>query len=218
MLLGAVVGTLLRESLSLQDLQRYGFRIPFLCGFLVALAGLALHKYVPDMSAVEAETGPGNEDSEVVPAALRAQQTAESTTSSDGGDGAASPSAAPVGGAKPNPLKEVFAGHKLELCMGMPVLFLYCTAFYECLVWLAVRRLRACVRVCGPSCAYGSWPCFVTHLPFHDNNDSTQTYLTTLAPHAPIKGAFPINTANLALATLLFPLAGGLAGARCRSV
>lgn len=36
--------------------------------------------------------------------------------------------------------------------------------------------------------------------------------MTTLVPHAPIKGAFPINTVNLALAILLFPVSGHLAG------
>lgn len=143
-LLGAVVATILRETLSPEDLQRFGFRIPFLCGFLVAVAGLALHKYVPDMSAVEAETGPANEDAisgknhsdEPVPS-LRASMAAQS---SGAGSDAASPSAsAPPAEVKPNPLKELFANYKLELFMGMPVLFLYCNGFYECLVWLAVR-------------------------------------------------------------------------------
>lgn len=45
----------------------------------------------------------------------------------------------------------------------------------------------------------------------HTPSKYTQTYLTTLVPHAPVKGAFPITTANLALAVVLFPLAGGLA-------
>lgn len=122
-LLGAAVGTLLRETLSPAALQRYGFRIPFLCGFLVALAGLALHKYVPDMSAVEAETGPGDDEG----------STEEAATS-----------AAVNAAEKPNPLKELFADHKLELCFGTSVLFLYCTTFYECLVSLAVRDLDSC--------------------------------------------------------------------------
>lgn len=156
-LLGAVVGTILRETLSPEDLQRFGFRIPFLCGFLVAVAGLALHKYVPDMSAVEAETGPGNEDAmggsstshEPVPS-LRASMTAQS---SGAGSDATSPSAsAPPAEAKPNPLKELFANYKLELFMGMPVLFLYCTGFYECLVWLAVRCCVLVLSIYLPPC------------------------------------------------------------------
>lgn len=42
------------------------------------------------------------------------------------------------------------------------------------------------------------------------HNPHQQTYLTTLVPHAPIPGAFPITTAHLALVVLLFPLTGHL--------
>ncbi len=156
-LLGSAVGTLLRETMSPAALKKYGFRIPFLCGPLVALAGVALYKHVPDMSAVEEGTGPGSNPPSPTAAA---------------GAPAANPSPSPS--PSPSPLRDLMKSHKMELALGLPVLFLYCTGFYECLVWLS-------------------------------------TYLITLAPHAPVKGAFPISTANLALATLLYPFAGHLA-------
>ena len=40
-----------------------------------------------------------------------------------------------------------------------------------------------------------------------------QTYLTTLVPRAPVEGAFAITTVHLALAVLLFPASGHVAGA-----
>lgn len=42
---------------------------------------------------------------------------------------------------------------------------------------------------------------------------TSQTYLTTLVPGAPVTGAFPITTVHLALIVLLFPFTGHLAGA-----
>lgn len=172
-LLGAVVGTALHETVPPRALQRYGFRIPFLCGFLVALAGLGLHKYVPDVAEIEEDVGPGSpptspcarHEASVVSAApsvsvteagssgseqggpSSSQSTASGGSSSRvgvGGAGAGAATAAVGGGTvaavvKPNPLKDLGAGHKLELALGTVVLFLYCTAFYECLVWLPVR-------------------------------------------------------------------------------
>lgn len=166
-------------------LQRHGFRIPFLCGFLVALAGLGLHKYVPDVAEIEEDVGPGSPPTSPsssaaataatpsvgggAPAAAAAVVAGGGSTPSSGsesralslsasGDGGASvaaaapaPAAAAAGvevGVKtpPNPLKDLMRGHKLELVLGTTVLFLYCTAFYESLVWLPVSVL--CVYAC----------------------------------------------------------------------
>ena len=44
-LLGGIIATFLRESLSEEDLLRYGWRIPFLSGILVSLCGLYLKFY-----------------------------------------------------------------------------------------------------------------------------------------------------------------------------
>lgn len=170
-----MVGTALHESMPERALQRYGFRIPFLCGFLVALAGLALHKYVPDIAEIEEDVGPGSPPTSPSSAATAATPSAAvvgplasasvagcteaggSTTSgseralslsASGGAVAMAPAVAAAAGAvtPPNPLKDLWRGHKLELVSGTTVLFLYCTAFYECLVWLPVRFV--CVYTC----------------------------------------------------------------------
>jgi hypothetical protein len=187
-------------------INSYGFRIPFLCGFLVALAGFGLHKLVPDVPEIEEDVGPGSpptsprrtpsaktggigggeggtvvdtsgssggsssggvvggngnrvgalevEGTAAVPAVAAAGQATSSSSGIVGGigDGSGDGNNAP---ALPNPLKDLMRAHKLELCMGTAVVFLFCTAFYECLVWLPVRWQPACglvVVVCLGLC------------------------------------------------------------------
>ena len=51
-LVGSLIGSLVYVTLTPEQLQSYGFRIPFLCGWLVALAGFMLHKKVSCRDAI----------------------------------------------------------------------------------------------------------------------------------------------------------------------
>mmetsp|Transcript_61149 Transcript_61149/g.72598 ORF Transcript_61149/g.72598 Transcript_61149/m.72598 type:complete len:474 (+) Transcript_61149:72-1493(+) len=47
-LMGSLVSYVLRETLSNEQLENWGWRIPFLCGFVVVYFGMYLKKYSPD--------------------------------------------------------------------------------------------------------------------------------------------------------------------------
>jgi MFS transporter, MHS family, proline/betaine transporter len=71
-ILGALVAFMLSATLSLEQLQRWGWRIPFLVGLLIAPAGLLLRRSVHETAEFEAEVLRRQRTSAPPPSPLRA--------------------------------------------------------------------------------------------------------------------------------------------------
>ena len=114
-LLGGMVSELLRDSFSEDELRRYGWRIPFLSGVVVAFAGLYLRKY-------EEETEETHESK---------SHTSSSSSSSSSPNLSAS---APL----PNPIKSALTTYRRQTFIIALVTGGWVCSFYVGFIWLPI--------------------------------------------------------------------------------
>uniref|UniRef100_A0A7S1BSZ5 Major facilitator superfamily (MFS) profile domain-containing protein n=1 Tax=Corethron hystrix TaxID=216773 RepID=A0A7S1BSZ5_9STRA len=125
-LLGGVVGTAVRSSFSHEDLVAYGWRIPFLSGVVVSLAGFYL-RWAEEDPSTETNTDPAAEMARLL----------------DGeGDGAPAPAPAAT-----NPLAYLTAPeNRRPLLSSAMVPMLWSSGFYLSFVWMAIYMQDLCRR------------------------------------------------------------------------
>lgn len=120
-LLGIGVVAIVRVSLSRDELYRWGWRLCFMLGFPLGVAGVILRR------------GIGDEEPELIAVAPRAsaQAVSQGETTETKTDGSCETS-------RKNPLVEVWKHRRLEMACVAGVCSLWCGGFYTSFVWMGI--------------------------------------------------------------------------------